>query len=197
MRIFVAALAASFLTTAIHAREKIQPIAVGDSIPIFEKLPSASGKEISLKDFPQEVLVVVVTCNECPVARAYEQRFVDFAKTRCGPDGKVAFLAVNPYDREGDTLADMKKRVEESKLPFEYVQDKDHLFTKKLGAEKTPHVFVFDKDRKLVYKGAFDDSWLDPSTVKKHYLADVVDAVLSGKKVPTVTKPEGCPIHID
>jgi len=197
MRFLVTAFAALFLTTTVHAREKIQAIAIGDSIPAFENLPAASGKEISLKDFPQEVLVVVVTCNECPVARAYEERFVDFVKAHCGPDKKVAFLAINPYDREGDTLADMKTRVAESKLPFEYAQDKDHLFTKKLGAEKTPHVFVFDKDRKLVYKGAFDDSWGDPSTVKKHYLADVVDALLHGKKVPAVTKPEGCPIHID
>ena len=185
------------LTTSIDAREKVKAIQLGEKIPAFKNLPTATGKKISLNDFTQDVLVVVVTCNECPVAQAYEPRFVEFAKSHSGPGAKVALLAVNPYDREGDSLEDMKKRAEASALPFEYAQDKDHQLTLQLGAEKTPHVFVFNKDRNLVYKGAFDDSWADPEAVKRHYLVEVVTAMLSGKPVPPVTKPEGCPIHID
>lgn len=172
-------------------------LAIGDKAPNFRDLPTADGKKVGLADFHQEVLVIVVTCNECPVARSYEPRFVEFAKKYCGPGGKVALLALNVYDREGDKLADMKSRAEESQLNFPYAQDASQKLGKNLGAAKTPHVFVFNKDRRLVYKGAFDDNWADADGVKNRYAEDAVKATLSGGKPPEPTTPEGCPIHYD
>lgn len=170
---------------------------IGDPIPPFENLPTTKGSTVSLGDFTEDVLVIVVTCNECPVARSYEPRFVEFVRHHREGGKKVGFLAVNPYDREGDTMKEMKERAEEMEFPFPYAQDVEQKLTKGLGAKKTPHLFVFDKDRKLVYQGAFDDSWVDPGEVKKHYLEDVVAALASKSPVPPSTKPEGCAIHFD
>lgn len=172
-------------------------IDVGGAMPDFADLPTANGQTVSAKDFPQDVLVLVITTNECPVARLYEARFVDFVNKHQKPEGKVALLAVNAYDSEGNTLEDMKARVAESKLNYTYAQDVEQKLSKAIGATNTPHVFVFDKERKLVYKGAFDDNWSDPTAVKHRYVEDAVVGILNGGSVPKPTKPEGCPIHYD
>jgi peroxiredoxin len=170
-------------------------LAVGDKAPDFQNLPTVDGKTVSLKDFQQDVFVLVVTCNECPVARSYEPRLIEFAKLHCGPDGPVGLLAVNLYDREGDTLDDMKARASEMQFNFPYAQDASQKLGKDLGATKTPHVFVFDKDRRLVYRGAFDDNWMDAEAVKKHFVEDAVAAAIGGGEPPACNEPVGCSIH--
>jgi thiol-disulfide isomerase/thioredoxin len=172
-----------------------KPMEIGAALPASAAMPAAAGGELKLSEVKAPVLVLIVTCNECPVARSYEPRFVEFAKKHAGPDGKVAVIAINPYDREGDTLRDMEQRVGEVGIPFPYVQDAKQELTKSLGATKTPHVFVFDKDRKLAYHGAFDDNWADPTGVKRQYLVEVVESLQAGKEVIAPTKPEGCSIH--
>ncbi|MBY0587121.1 redoxin domain-containing protein [bacterium] len=174
-----------------------KPMEVGAELPAAKPMPQAQGGEVSLGELKADVLVLIVTCNECPVARAYESRFVEFAKSQTSQKGNVALVAINPYDRTGDTLEEMKVRVAEAGIPFPYVQDKGQELTKALGATKTPHVFVFDKNRKLAYHGAFDDNWADPTGVKKQYLVDVVTSLQAGKSVIPPTKPEGCSIHLD
>jgi thiol-disulfide isomerase/thioredoxin len=172
------------------------PLTIGEKLPETSSLVATTGKSVSFADFQQDLLVIIVTCNECPVARAYEPRFIDFARKYGGDGGRVGVVAINPYDREGDTLEDMKARSADSAFPFPYAQDRKAELTKRLGAQKTPHLFVFGKDRTLLYHGAFDDSWVNPEAVKRHYLVEVVEAIAAGTKVPDPTKPEGCPLHL-
>ena len=174
-----------------------KPIDVGAPLPVSKPMLQAQGGEIALAEAKADVLVLIVTCNECPVARSYESRFVEFAKKHAAPDSKTMVVAVNPYQSAGDTLDDMKARVAEVGFPFPYVQDKGQELTKALGAMKTPHLFVFDKSRKLAYHGAFDDNWADATAVKRVYLEEVVTALLEGKPAIAPTKPEGCSIHND
>jgi hypothetical protein len=174
-----------------------KPIEVGSALPASQSMAKAGGGELSLGDVSSDVLVLIVTCNECPVARSYESRFVEFAKKHAGAESKTTVVAINPYTTAGDTLEEMAARVKEAGLPFAYVQDKGQALTKSLGALKTPHLFVFGRDRKLVYHGAFDDNWADPTAVKRNYLEEVVVALIAGKEVIAPTKPEGCSIHND
>jgi hypothetical protein len=174
-----------------------KPIDVGTPLPSSKPMAQAQGGELSLADAKADVLVLIVTCNECPVARSYEARFVDFAKKHAGAGSKTMVVAINPYQSAGDTLDDMKARVAEAGIPFPYVQDKGQELTMALGAMKTPHLFVFDKSRKLAYHGAFDDNWADATAVKRVYLEEVVTALLEGKSAIAPTKPEGCSIHKD
>jgi peroxiredoxin len=166
---------------------------IGDPAPAFKNLPSIDGKTYSLGDFKQDVLVLCVTCNHCPVAAAYEERMINFTKKYAtGNDAKVAFVAVCVSDQEEDKLDKMKKRAQQSSFNFQYLYDESQNLGKKLNAHVTPEFYVFNKERKLVYWGAMDDD-MEVGKVKEHYLVPAVDAVLAGKPVSKAqTKAFGC-----
>lgn len=168
---------------------------IGDQAPKFSKLPGVDDKEYSLDDFKKkDVLVLIVTCNGCPVARAYEERLKAFTKKyAAGDDAKVAVVAVNVNNGDGDKLDKMKKRAEDGEFNFLYVRDDSQDVGRSLGATVTPEIFVFDKERKLVYMGAIDDSMDDP---KVDYLTAAVDATLKGEKPETAeTRARGCGVQ--
>ncbi|MEQ8787713.1 MAG: thioredoxin family protein [Pirellulaceae bacterium] len=180
---FVAVLA--LVSTAVAADK----LAIGDKAPDFSATTTA-GKEIALGDYKDaKVVVVNFTCNICPVAVAYEDRFIEFAKEY--QDKGVAFVAINVNTTED--LEAMKQRAEEKGFNFPYAYDASGDSCRAYGAQVTPHLFVLDKDRTLAYVGAFDDSMKKPT---KTYVKDAVDALLSGKKVDvTTTKAVGCGIR--
>jgi len=190
VRFAVAAFAALSLVAGSSAAMKI-----GGKAPNFAGLETADGKSVSLADFKnKDVLVVCVTCNHCPVAVAYEDRLVEFAKKHAGKDGKVGMLAVSVSTMEADSLTKMKERSQSKGFNFVYALDPTQKIGKDLDAKKTPEFFVFDKDRKLVYTGALDDN-MDAEKVTKHYVEDAVKAVLSGKTPsPEKTDARGCGI---
>jgi len=165
-------------------------INIGDAAPTFASLPSVDGKKMSLSDFKQDVLVVAITCNKCPMAVAYEDRMISFAKKHTGE--KVAFVAINVNTVEADKIEKMKERAESKGFNFPYLYDESQKIGRALGASVTPEFFVFDKNRKLVYTGAFDDA-ANPDNVKKTFVEDAVKAALEGKE-PEVkeTKGRGC-----
>lgn len=193
-RVFGFALVVAMLTTLKTAAAPA-PV-LGSPAPDFKNLDSAEGKKFSLDDFKQDVLVIAVTCNHCPVAQGYQDRFIEFAK-KYSKDGKVAFVALNVNTLEEDALPEMKNRAKEKGFNFPYIYDPSQESAKKMGATKTPELFVFDKDRKLVYTGQFDDSWSDPTAVKNRFVEDAVNAVLSGTQPPKSNKPQGCGIRFD
>jgi len=147
--------------------------------------------------------VVVFTCNHCPTAQDYEERIkgiVTDYKAR-----SVAVVAINPNDPKAlrldelawsvlsDSFPEMKLRAEEHHFNFPYLYDGDtETVAKAYGPVATPHVFVFDAERKLRYAGAIDDAQR-VDHVTKHYLRDALDALLAGSapKV-TQTKVIGC-----
>src|SRR5690606_37799798 len=109
---------------------------IGDKAAKFSELPGVDGKKHSLEDFKKkDVLVLLVTCNDCPVARAYEERLNTFTKKYAkGDDAKVAMVAVNVNDAAGDKLEKMKRRAKDGKFNFHYVRDESQELGRSLGA---------------------------------------------------------------
>ena len=195
-RFAAAAIAALALTAGVNAA----PLKIGEPAPKFSGLECATtGKSASLEDFKgKDVLVVVVTCNHCPVAIAYEDRLVAFAKKHCGKDSKVGLIAVNVNNSAADKMDKMQDRSKSKGFNFPYLYDPSQKIAKDLGATRTPEFYVFDKERRLVYTGAMDDNMKDASAVKKNYLEDAVVASLKGNKPATEeTKAVGCGIQWD
>jgi peroxiredoxin len=168
---------------------------VGDSAPAWTDLPGVDGKKHALADLKdKKVVVVVFTCNSCPVAEQYEDRLISFAKKHAGPDSPVALVAINVNRIAEDRLDKMKERAETKKFNFSYLFDESQKIAKAYGATYTPEFFVLDKDRKVVYMGAMDDH-SPPAAATKSFLEEAVTAALKGEK-PTTTETlaRGCKV---
>jgi peroxiredoxin len=165
---------------------------IGAKAPDF-KAVGTDGKDYNLAALKDaKVVVVTFTCNVCPVAIAYEDRFIEFQK-KYGEKG-VKFIAINANKANAqESIENMKARAEEKGFNFPYVYDKTGESATAYGARVTPHLYVLDGERTVQYVGAFDDNQNNP---KKHHLADAVDSILAGKKVEvTNTKAVGCGIR--
>ena len=183
------------LVSACDAGQKTK-LKVGDSIPAFNALPGVDGKAMSLSDAKADVLVLCITCNHCPVAISYEDRIIDFVKKNC-KDGKVALVAINVNNSEADKLPNMKKRAEEKGFNFPYLYDASQKIATYLGAKVTPHFFVFNKERKLVYQGAMDNN-NDAAKATTNYLEAAVNSTLRGETPATAsTGARGCGIQYE
>ena len=184
---------------------EVAVLKIGDAAPDFA-LPGVDGKTHRLADFAQdEVLMVVFTCNHCPTAQYYEDRIIAIAKDYA-PRG-VTTIAISPNDPRGvrldelgytemsDTLEEMKVRAKDKAFPFPYLYDGDaQAVSRAYGPTATPQIFLFDKARKLRYKGRVDDS-KDPAKVTVRDVRDALDAMLAGKPVASAeTKAFGCSI---
>ena len=184
-----------------HAADP-KPLAIGASAPDFS-LPGVDGKTYALGDFAgSKALVVVFTCNHCPTANAYEDRLKRFA-AEYEPKG-VKFVAISPndplavrpdelgYTDLDDSFASMKIRARDHQITYPYLYDGETQATSHaFGVLATPHVFVFDADRKLRYQGRFDDGEVKP--VHSHDAINAVEAVLADKPVPVATtRVVGC-----
>jgi hypothetical protein len=162
------------------------------------------GKVHRLGDYSASpVLVIVFTCNHCPIASQYEGRIQKLADDY-QPKG-VAVLAIQPNDPNAirideldsadtsDTLEEMKIRAAYKHLRYAYLYDgATQGVARALGPQATPHVFIFDTERKLRYQGRFDSSYRE-ELVKTRDVRDAIDALLAGKPVPAQQTPTfGC-----
>jgi peroxiredoxin len=177
-----------------HGPDTILP---GSPAPQFRDLAGVDGRLYSLSTFdPYPVLVVIFTCNHCPYAQAYEDRLVALANSYQSKG--VGFIAINPNKTEGypeDSLEAMKRRAAEKHFPFPYVRDDSQAVAKAFGAVCTPHIFVFDRERKLAYEGRIDDNWKAPTAVRSHDLKNALDDLLAGRTVRVPQAPPmGCSI---
>ena len=142
-----------------------------------------------------KAIVVVFTCNHCPVAKAYEDRLV--ALYNDYKDKGVEVVAINVNNGESDRLPAMKTRAEEKGFEFAYLYDPSQAIGRAFGATVTPHAFVLDGERHVVYMGAIDDD-MKAEKASTHYVRDAVDAVLAGEAPATAeTKPAGCGIQYE
>jgi peroxiredoxin len=185
-------LALCLLPAVALAGEFNKTLSVGNAAPTWKDLPGTDGKKHSLADHAGKVVVVVFTCNSCPVAESYEDRVIAFAEKY---KERVAVVAINvntiPYDR----LDAMKKRAANKKFPFEYLFDETQKIARDYGATFTPEFFVLTKDRKVAYMGAMDDK-TKVDDVKERYLEAAVEAVLKGDKpAKAETVAHGCLIR--
>jgi peroxiredoxin len=173
-------------------------LTIGGDAPTFSGLPGVDGKRYSLADFKdKEVVVLVVTCNHCPVAQAYQDRLIEFSKKYTGSGGKVGLLALNVNREDEDSLPQMIKRAKEKNYNFPYVFDESQRIGRDLGATVTPEFFVLDKNRKVVFMGGMDDA-VNPKNVRTNFLVPAVEAALKGK-TPEITETAavGCSIFYD
>lgn len=180
---------------AADEKETKAGLEIGAQAPEWAALPGTDDKEHGLKDLEEKKAVVVVfTCNHCPVAVQYEDRLVELQKDY--EEKGVQVVAINVQDNEADNLDKMKERAETKGFNFQYLFDASQESGKAYNAKQTPEVFLLDAERKLAYKGAIDDNAEDATQVKKQYLRDAIDAVLAGSlPETTTTKPVGCGIR--
>jgi peroxiredoxin len=161
------------------------------------RLPATDGREYSLADFDNHpYLVVFFTCNHCPyvigsdeVTRSTAEKF---------RDAGVAFIGINSnseHTYEEDSFPNMVKRMDEHKFPWKYLYDRSQQVAKEYGALKTPHFYVFNRERELVYTGRGVDSPRDTSRMTVNDLERALEELTSGKEITVpVTNPIGCNI---
>jgi peroxiredoxin len=173
-------------------------IRLGEQAPAFV-LPDTSGQTHELGepgDGDPAATVVYWTCNHCPYALAWHDRLLDAARDYA--DRGVRFLAVNSNDAERyphDSYPAMVERVEaEGGWPHPYLHDESQQVARSFGAERTPDVFVFDRDLRLRYRGAPDADYDDPSEGAA-WLREALDAVLEDREPQRAeTESVGCTI---
>lgn len=200
----ITTLFAAVCALGLHA-ENVTPLKIGAPAPDFD-LPGIDGHKHQLKDYAKaDILVIAWLSNHCPDSHASEGRvkkLVEDFKAK-----GVVLVAINPnnpaglrldelgYSKYNDSLDEMKLYAKEQGFTFPYLYDGETQATAHAyGALATPHLFVFDKERKLRYQGRLDDSrYADESTVKSQDARNAIEAVLAGKEVAvTETKVHGC-----
>lgn len=160
-------------------------------------LPGVDGKRWSLADFgSKRAVVVIISCNHCPTAVAYEDRMIAIQKDY--QERGVALVAINPNDETrypADSLGNMVKRAQAAGFNFPYLRDGTQRVARAYGATRTPEVFVLDGDRRLAYHGRIDDNEHEPSLVASHDLRRALDELLDGRPVSVPeTTPVGCTV---
>jgi peroxiredoxin len=168
-------------------------LAIGSSAPNFE-LPGIDGAIHKLSDyFASRVLVVIFTCNHCPIAQLYERRIAQLSADY--RDRGVSVVAIEPNDPKAitideldssdtsDSLEEMKVRAEYKHLTYPYLYDGEmQSVTNEYGPQATPHAFVFDSDRRLRYEGRVDNSYRS-ELVTTHEVRDAIDALLAHREI--------------
>ncbi|MFT5467269.1 MAG: peroxiredoxin [Verrucomicrobiales bacterium] len=190
-------------TFASAAPNTVEPLEIGAAAPDFN-LPGVDGKPHTLAEYADaDVLAILFTCNHCPTAQAAEGR----VKKIVGDLKEKSFqlVAISPNDPKsvridelgyavyGDTLEEMKLHAKDQGFNFPYLYDGDTQdAANAFGALATPHIFVFDKERKLRYQGRIDDS-RSLAAAAQHDARNAIEALLAGEAVPVeTTRAFGC-----
>jgi peroxiredoxin len=171
---------------------------IGEKAPDFN-LPATDGKTYKLGDFKKKYLVVFFTCNHCPyvtgsdeVTRKTAEKFKSLG---------VDFVGINSNSKNTypeDSYEHMVERMKEMKFPWLYLHDAKQVIAKAYGALRTPHFYVFDEGRKLVYTGRGVDSPRDISRMTVNDLDRALSELTSGQKISVpITNPIGCNVKWD
>ena len=204
--VVISLLLLSFTFLPVATTDDHPTLAIGAKAPDF-KLTGTDGKTYTLASFNKaKILVIVFTCNHCPTAQAYEERIIQLTKDYSNKG--VAVVAIMPNDAKavrldelgysdmGDSFAEMKLRSKQMKYNFPYLYDgKTQKVSEAYGPVATPHIFIFNKERKLCYQGRIDDTEKPTKTPASLDARIALDALLSNKEVPVQkTKVFGCSI---
>jgi peroxiredoxin len=167
---------------------------LGDAAPVWKNLPATDGSEHSFVHLEKASAVVVAfTCNSCPYAIDVEDRLIALVDNYA--EQNVAIVAINVNKTSSDSLEKMAARAKEKEFNFPYLYDETQQIARNFGATRTPEFFVLDKDRKVVYMGALDDS-PNGKNVQTTYVKNAIDSVLAGEIPKTgETVPIGCNIR--
>lgn len=180
------------------AATTITPLEIGSAAPLADhKMLDVSGAEVSVNDSKLENgTLVLFSCNTCPYVIGWEDRYpiiAEFCK-----ENNIGLLVVNSNEaqRDGvDSYKAMRQHAIDNGYQFSYVVDKNHDLADAFGATRTPELFLFDKDLKLVYKGCIDDNMKEPESVQQFYIKNAAVKMVGGEVIdPNVTKSVGCSI---
>ena len=201
MKITLSAIAivAIALLSFTQKGENYKTLTIGEKAPMTDsEMQSIDEKNYSLKSLAKENgTLVIFSCNTCPFVIQWEDRYPGLAKL--AETNKIGFALINSNEakrRNDDSQEEMLEHAQAkgySNVP--YLVDERSLLANAFGAKTTPHVFLFDKEWKLVYEGAIDDNSKDAKAVTATYLQDALNNLKSGKKInPNNTKAIGCSI---
>jgi len=176
----------------------VEELEIGSTAPMTDvEVRDVSGEMLTLSGVAEENgLLVIFSCNTCPWVEKWEDRYnpiADLAK-----ESNVGMIALNPnttYRDRGDGFEDMKERAQEMNYRFYYALDENNKLADAFGATRTPHVFLFDSNMELVYRGAIDDNANSAENVDRHYLRDAINELASAEEISTkTTRSLGCTI---
>ncbi len=174
-------------------------LAIGDKAPDFN-LPATDGKTYGLSDFDTDpVLVISFTCNHCPFVTGSDEVTRKTAETYAGRG--VRFVGINSNSERtyaADSFEHMVERMKTNQFPWLYLRDASQDIARAYGALRTPHFFVFDRERKLIYTGRGVDNPRDASKITVNDLENALEDHLAGRPVRCpVTNPIGCNVKWD
>src|ERR1043165_2719629 len=184
--------------TSLAFKSSVDPLPIGAPLPNPDKkMKDVAGMEVSFKDaMNTKGLLVMFSCNTCPVVHAYQSRTIEvcnYAKTK---EIGVILLNSNEASRDdGDSFNDMKDYAGQQHYNWPYAVDENSVMANAFGATRTPECFLFNADGKLVYHGAIDDNQNGPDEVTRKHLKVAMDEMLEGKDVTVkMTRSVGCSI---
>jgi peroxiredoxin len=171
---------------------------IGEKAPDFN-LPATDGKSYQLSDFKEDILVVFFTCNHCPYVIGSDEQTRKTVE-KYTPQG-VRFVGINSNSKNTyveDSFEHMVKRMDEHHFPWLYLYDETQNVAKAYGALRTPHFYVFNKSRELIYTGRAVDNPKDTSLAKVNDLENALYEHLAGKEISVpITNPIGCNVKWD
>lgn len=173
-------------------------MAIGEQMPMMAyDMVDVSGAEHTLRGLHQENgLLVIFSCNTCPFVLQWEDRYNELYDL-CQKNN-IGMVLVNSNEAKrltDDSMAKMKEKAKENGYKMPYVLDEDHVVADAFGAKTTPHVFLFNRDANLAYRGAIDNNAASKAEVTEYYLKEAINSMVAGKQInPNITKAIGCSI---
>jgi len=187
------------IVLAFNKGEEYKTIGIGEKAPMLDyEMKGTNEKNATLKDIKKaHGTLVIFSCNTCPFVIAWEDRYPGLAKL--SNDAEVGFALINSNEAKRSGADSMEEMIAHAKQKgysdIPYLVDNNSSLANAFGAKTTPHVFLFDKDWKLVYEGAIDDNHKSAADANAQYLNDALKNLKQGKKIdPNNTKAIGCSI---
>ena len=179
-------------------KSQFKTIEINSEMPnIDDKLQSVNGYSYSLGSISEKNgLIVIFTSNTCPFVIKWEDRYTIVEELAKKNNLGLAYINSNYKKRDGDdSFTKMKEHAKKYNYRAPYLLDTESKLANSFGAKTTPHVFMFNNELQLIYKGAIDDNYEDINKVEKFYLKDAIEQLSNGKKIKvSETNPVGCSI---
>ena len=180
------------------SQEEFPTIEIKDEMPNMDyEMKSINGISYSLNNLKEKNgIIILFTCNTCPFVVKWEDRYKLLEELAKKNNIGLVYINSNYKKRDGDdSYEEMKKHAKKMNYRFPYLLDEKSKLANSFGAKTTPHIFMFNSNLQLAYKGAIDDNYDDINKVKEFYLEDAIQQLVKGKRIKvSETKPVGCSI---
>ena len=194
----ILALVGSALVFGAWKLNPTNDVEIGDIIPLMMyEMEDVSGESYHLRELHQENgLLVVFSCNTSPFVIKWEDRYNElYDLCKANNVGMVLVNSNEPKRNGDDSIEEMQEKAADKGYKMPYVVDTDHQLADAFGARTTPHIYLFDRDAKLAYRGLIDDNADDKTAVQQPYLKNAITNMVAGATIdPAVTKSIGCSI---